>query len=112
MIAWPAVQQVGPGGTVIFSDISADLLAYCRSTAGKKGVLERCVFLRASADDLTEIGDNEVNVVTVRSVLIYVERKRRAFAEFFRVLRPDGRLSLFEPINRFGGPSGEHSPRL
>jgi hypothetical protein len=35
-------------------------------------------------------------------VLIYVEDKARSFAEFFRVLRPRGRISLFEPINTFG----------
>jgi len=39
--------------------------------------------------------------VTTRSVLIYVARKQVAFAEFFRVLRPGGRLSVFDPINRF-----------
>jgi SAM-dependent methyltransferase len=41
-------------------------------------------------------------VVTTRSVLIYVAEKQKAFAEFFRVLRPGGRLSIFEPINHFG----------
>jgi arsenite methyltransferase len=35
-------------------------------------------------------------------VLIYVVEKERAFREFHRVLRPGGRISLFEPINRFG----------
>jgi len=39
--------------------------------------------------------------VTTRSVLIYVGDKRSAFGEFARVLRPRGRISLFEPINRF-----------
>lgn len=34
-------------------------------------------------------------------MLIYVRDKRSAFAEFFRVLRPGGRLSIFEPINGF-----------
>jgi arsenite methyltransferase len=42
--------------------------------------------------------------VTTRSVLIYVEDRRAAFAEFFRVLRLGGRLSIFEPINRFALP--------
>jgi arsenite methyltransferase len=39
-------------------------------------------------------------------VLIYLDRsrKRRAFAEAGRVLRPGGRLSIFEPINRFSFP--------
>jgi hypothetical protein len=34
-------------------------------------------------------------------VLIYVDDKESAFREFARVLRPSGRLSIFEPINRF-----------
>jgi ubiquinone/menaquinone biosynthesis C-methylase UbiE len=42
-----------------------------------------------------------VDVVTTRSVLIYVKDRARAFAEFARVLRPGGRTSLYEPINRF-----------
>jgi arsenite methyltransferase len=35
-------------------------------------------------------------------VLIYVANKARSFREFFRVLRAGGRVSLYEPINRFG----------
>lgn len=34
-------------------------------------------------------------------MLIYVEEKERAFREFHRVLRHDGRVSIFEPINRY-----------
>jgi SAM-dependent methyltransferase len=58
-------------------------------------------FVQASAEDLTPIGDSTVDVVTTRSVLIYVDDKARAFREFFRVLRPGGRASLFEPINNY-----------
>jgi SAM-dependent methyltransferase len=67
-------------------------------------LLDRCRFIVNSADDLRDIGDGSVDVVTTRSVLIYVDRKDRAFAEFFRVLRPRGRISLGEPINRFSYP--------
>jgi arsenite methyltransferase len=92
---------VGPGGQVIFSDISADLLAECRRRAVADGRLDRCRFVQASADDLHGVADQSVDVVTTRSVLIYVADKQAAFAEFFRVLRPGGRLSIFEPINSF-----------
>jgi SAM-dependent methyltransferase len=89
-------------GTVTFSDISTDLLDVCRNLATDLGVLDRCDFVEASADDLGAIDDASVDVVTTRSVLIYVSRKPAAFAEFARVLRTGGRVSIYEPINRFG----------
>ncbi|HEX2771772.1 MAG TPA: methyltransferase domain-containing protein [Micromonosporaceae bacterium] len=102
LIGFAGLDRVGPSGRVIFSDISMDLLDECRRRAAAGGLLDRCRFVRASADDLREVQDESVDVVTTRSVLIYVERKRAAFAEFFRVLRPGGRLAIFEPINSFG----------
>lgn len=101
LIAFAALERVGPSGLVIFSDISQDLLDHCRMLASQMGVRDRCQFVRAAADDLAAIPDGSVDAVTTRSVLIYVKDKARAFAEFFRVLRPGGRISLFEPINRF-----------
>ena len=89
-------------GHVVFSDISDDLLDLCREAAEALGVADRCSFVRAAAEELTGVDPASVDVVTSRSVLIYVERKDRAFAEFARVLSAGGRISLFEPINRFG----------
>jgi arsenite methyltransferase len=90
------------GASVVFSDVSADLLELCRQAAEELGLTERCRFVQASVDDLAPIERESVEVVTTRSVLIYVSDKRTSFAEFFRVLRPGGRISLYEPINRFG----------
>jgi ubiquinone/menaquinone biosynthesis C-methylase UbiE len=98
LIGFGALERLGPSGRVIFSDISRDLLDHCERAADGDG---RCSFVRASADDLAGIADASVDVVTTRSVLIYSDRKAAAFAEFFRVLRPGGRISLFEPINSF-----------
>lgn len=89
-------------GHVVFSDISGDLLDFCREAAEELGFAERCTFVRAAADDLAGIEDASADVVATRSVLIYVAEKARAFAEFFRVLRPGGRAAIWEPINRFG----------
>jgi arsenite methyltransferase len=100
LIAFGALER--EAGAVIFSDVSDDLLAHARGLAKELGVLDGASFVRAAAEDLAPIEDESVDVVTTRSVLIYVERKADAFREFHRVLRPGGRVSLFEPINRYG----------
>jgi arsenite methyltransferase len=109
LIAFGALEQ-HETVKVIFSDISPDLLAQAQSLAQEMDLLERCQFLVTSADDLSLLGNESVDVVTTRSVLIYVAAKQAAFREFYRVLRAGGRLSIFEPINRFteAYPSPEH----
>jgi arsenite methyltransferase len=100
LVAFGALER--KAGSVVFADISEVLLDESRALAGELDALDRCDFVQAPADDLASVPDESIDVVTTRSVLIYVEDKARAFAEFFRVLRPEGRISLFEPINRFG----------
>jgi arsenite methyltransferase len=87
-------------------DVSEDLLEHSRALADELGLADRCSFALASADDLSPVEADSVDVVTTRSVLIYLDRngKERAFREFNRVLRPGGRVSIFEPINGFGSP--------
>jgi ubiquinone/menaquinone biosynthesis C-methylase UbiE len=117
-IAGAAVLDVGCGeglvafgalargaATVVFADISQDLLDFCRQGAADGDDLDRCRFVRTPADDLSPIDDRSVDVVTTRSVLIYVADKRSAFREFARVLKPGGRISILEPINRFARTS-------
>jgi arsenite methyltransferase len=104
LIAFGALER--DAGEVVFADISTPLLDDCRELAAAAGLTDRCRFLEAPATDLSNVEDESVDVVTTRSVLIYVKEKERAFSEFHRVLRPGGRISLFEPINSFG--SGEN----
>jgi SAM-dependent methyltransferase len=105
LIGLGALERVGPHGRVIFSDVSPALLDECRRQADPA----RSTFVQAVADDLSPIPDTSVDVVTTRSVLIYVARKPAAFAEFHRVLRPGGRLSIFEPINSFPVRTGRNT---
>lgn len=104
LIGFGALERVGEHGQVIFSDISSSLVDRCKALAEQRGVLERCRFILTSADDLHDVRDRSVDIVTTRSVLIYVDAKDRAVAEFYRVLRPGGRISIGEPINQFTYP--------
>jgi ubiquinone/menaquinone biosynthesis C-methylase UbiE len=97
-----------PSTNVIFSDVSQDLLDHTAAVAREMDLLDRCRFVRASADDLSSIEPASVDAVAARAVLVYVADKARAFTEFHRVLKPRGCLSIFEPIKRFGEPQPAH----
>lgn len=102
LIGVGALDRVGPTGRVSFSDSSPSLRAHCRSLAAELAMSARGEFVEARAEDLRPIADDTVDAVTTRSVLISVADKASAFREFHRVLKPGGRISRFEPINRYG----------
>src|SRR3954466_3004776 len=69
-----------------------------------RGLSDRARLVSTRAEDLAEIPEASVDVITTRSVLIYVADKAGAFAAMRRVLRGGGRISPFEPINRLMFP--------
>lgn len=103
-----AVLQHYPDCQVIFSDVASgalqDLQAFIQTTPA----VERCRFVAADLADLSQIDDAAVDVVLMRSVLMYVADKQAALRAVYRVLRAGGRLSLHEPINRFSFPEPDH----
>jgi ubiquinone/menaquinone biosynthesis C-methylase UbiE len=101
LVGFGAVDRAGPSGRVIFSDVSAELVERCKEIAAQIAGETELDFVVASAQDLSSVEDASVDVVTTRSVLIYVADKDAALRAFYRVLRPGGRISLFEPINKF-----------
>ncbi|MGQ0847271.1 MAG: methyltransferase domain-containing protein [Sporichthyaceae bacterium] len=97
-----AAELVGPTGHVCFGDVSTTLLDVCRGATTVTGHLDRCAFLRTALPDLAGVERGGYDAVVVRSVLIYLEDKAASLAALLRVLRPGGRLAIFEPINAFG----------
>jgi arsenite methyltransferase len=104
LVGLGALDRVGAGGSVTFVDLSPALVEHCRELAGSRGAPARCAFVVAGAEDLAPLADGGFDAVTTRAVLIYVQHKERALAAFHRVLRPRGRIALYEPINAVGHP--------
>jgi arsenite methyltransferase len=103
-----ALDRVGPDGRVVFTDVSEALLDRARAAVEAIGAAAQAEFLVAPAETLAGVADRNVDVVVLRSVLIYVADRASAFQTFARVLRPGGRLSLFEPVaSFFAGPVAE-----
>jgi arsenite methyltransferase len=98
LIAFHALERIGSSLRVILTDVSAPMLHHAETVATQRGVREQCTFLECPADNLHEIADSSVDVVTTRAVLAYVADKRAALREFYRILKPGGRISLAEPI--------------
>jgi ubiquinone/menaquinone biosynthesis C-methylase UbiE len=107
MLGLAALPRVGEAGRVVFLDVSATLLARSRAAAARLGLQHRAAFVQAEAADLAPLAVASADAVMTRSVLIYVADKGSAFAEFRRVLRRGGRISLWEPINAHGFPEPE-----
>ncbi len=98
LIAFRALEQVGPGLRVVLSDVSLPLLRHAQERARERGFANQCTFIHCAADDLRGVEDAGVDVVATRAVLAYVADKSAALREFHRVLKPHGRISLAEPI--------------
>jgi ubiquinone/menaquinone biosynthesis C-methylase UbiE len=108
LLAFGALEKV-PKSKVIFLEVSHDLLDHSEALAREMGLNNRCRFVLAGAEDLSVLAPSSVDVVATRSVLIYVKAKQKALREFYHVLKPGGRISLFEPINRFNFPPPPHT---
>jgi arsenite methyltransferase len=98
VLALRAIERMGPGLRVLMTDISAALLQHAEAAAIERQVHRQCTFLRCPADELSGVASNSVDAVTTRAVLAYVADKPAALREFFRILKPGGRLSLAEPV--------------
>ena len=98
LVAFRAIDRVGPSLKVVLTDVSAPLLRHAERLAIEPGVRKQCEFLNVPAEKIVGIADASVDVVMTRSVLAYVADKAAALREFHRALSPGGRLSIAEPI--------------
>jgi ubiquinone/menaquinone biosynthesis C-methylase UbiE len=98
LVAFTAIDRIGPSLRVTLTDVSAPMLRYAETVAEQRHLRSQCTFLLCTADNLEGIADASTDVVVTRAALAYVNDKKAAFGECFRILKPGGHLSIAEPI--------------
>jgi len=99
LLATEAARRVGRAGCVVALDVSGDALRSLQRD-GSSDEADAPVQLVAGDALHLPFRDGRFDAVLTRSVLIYVVDKSTAVRELYRVLRPGGRASIYEPINR------------
>ena len=98
LLALEARRRVKASGYAVALDVSVDALSECRRQAE---LAANVAPLACVAGDALHVplASQSVDVVMTRSVLIYLADKPAGVRELYRVLKPRGRASIFEPIN-------------
>jgi SAM-dependent methyltransferase len=86
-----AALRVGPGGSVLATDISPAILAFAATEARRAGLSN--VTTQAMDGEQLELPDQSFDVVISRVGLIYFPDQQRALEEMRRVLVPGGRVA-------------------
>jgi ubiquinone/menaquinone biosynthesis C-methylase UbiE len=92
LVTLRAAAAVAPGGEVVGTDISDEMVRSAREIAGKQGV-RNVSYERGEAEKM-DIEDASFGAVLCGLGLMYVPSPQEALAEFRRVLEPNGRASL------------------
>lgn len=87
-----AADSVGPGGSVLGTDLSGQMVAVARQRATDQH-LSNVTFKRMDAETL-DFQDATFDVVLCSLGLMYVPDPQRALREWLRVLKPGGRVAI------------------
>jgi arsenite methyltransferase len=98
-----ALARLGPGGKIIFNDVSKDIIHHLRTVIGTEVHGPEVEYVTSSVTDLAGVRDSSVDVIISRAVLIYVDDLHAAFRSIARVLRPEGQIVIWEPVHSLIG---------
>lgn len=92
LVSLPAAVAVGPGGSVLGTDISGHMVERARQAAARAGQ-SNATFERMDAEAIT-LDDSSFDVALCALGLMYLPDPDAALRAMMRVLRPQGRLGL------------------
>ena len=99
LLALTIAARFGSRVEVIGVDIDEECLDRCRKRAAEK-TLCNTTFLLGDAGRLP-LESASVDAVVCRSVLCHILDRQPVFREWQRVLKPRGRFSFYEPVDRY-----------
>jgi ubiquinone/menaquinone biosynthesis C-methylase UbiE len=86
-----AARRVGPGGSILATDISADMLGIAARVAQQEGLTN--ITTRVMDAEQLDLEDNAFDAVICRLALMLIPNVQQALREIRRVLKPGGKLA-------------------
>ncbi len=86
-----AARRVGPGGSILATDISADMLGIAARVAQQEGITN--ITTRVMDAQQLDLEDNTFDAVICRLALMLIPNRKLALREIQRVLKPGGKLA-------------------
>ena len=99
LLAFSIAVRFGSRVEVIGVDIDRECLDLCRKRAAEQR-LGNTTFLLGDAVHLP-LDSASVDAVVCRSVLCHILDRQPVFQEWRRILKPQGRFSIYEPVDRY-----------
>lgn len=97
LLGFGALEQLGEKGKVIFSDKFEDCLIECKKLIDTLQITPKYEFLQSGCENI-KLEKESIDKALMRSVLVHILDKQAAINEIYRILKPNGIFSAFEPI--------------
>ncbi len=99
LLGFGALELLGEKGKVIFSDKFEDCLVECKKLLDTMPIKAKYEFLQSGCEAI-KLPNESVNKALTRSVLVHILDKQQSMNEIYRILKPGGIYSAFEPVIR------------